>query len=65
MRRRRLIAAAGALPASVALTRPSLGRASTAATGRVLRFAPIADLGVLGPIVTLDGMGGSRGSRQG
>jgi hypothetical protein len=33
MRRRRLITAAGALPASVALTRPSLGRASTAATG--------------------------------
>ncbi len=33
MRRRRLITAAGALPASVARTRPSLGRASTAATG--------------------------------
>ena len=42
-----------------------LGRASTAATDRVLRFAPIAEFGVLDPIVTLDGTGGPRRSRQG
>ncbi len=52
MQRRRLIATAGALAASAALTRRSLGRVNTAATGRVLRFAPIAGLGVLDQIVT-------------
>jgi peptide/nickel transport system substrate-binding protein len=52
MQRRRLIAAAGALATSAALARPGLGWAETAAAGRMLRFAPLADLGVLDPIVT-------------
>jgi ABC-type transport system substrate-binding protein len=38
---------------SAALARPAVGQpAAGAAAGRVLRFAPIADLGVLDPIVT-------------
>ncbi len=45
MRRRHLLGAAGA----AALARPGLAQTSNA---RVLRFLPIADLGVLDPIVT-------------
>lgn len=52
MQRRRLLVTAGALAASAPLARPGLGRAESAAAGRVLRFAPIADLGVLDPVVT-------------
>ena len=50
MRRRQLLGTAGAAGAAAALSRPGL--AQTAGGARVLRFAPIADLGVLDPIVT-------------
>jgi peptide/nickel transport system substrate-binding protein len=49
MRRRHLFGAAAAAGAAALLPRPNLAQTPNA---RVLRFVPIADLGVLDPIVT-------------
>src|SRR5688500_4970316 len=52
MERRDFLAAAGAVAAAQVLARPASGQPTSTRGGGVLRFAPIADLGVLDSIVT-------------